>query len=153
MLAAVGGADVSLRASDDFVCSTFDGFADSFDRSLESLHYRAPQLLRDALVASGLLPCPGSFRILDLGCGTGLCGPLLQLQALRLVVVDLSTMMLSKAAARGVYDQLNRAELTAWLAACAERFDVAVAADVLCYFHRQSRELTAAKRRRDSKCG
>jgi predicted TPR repeat methyltransferase len=42
--------------------------------------------------------------------------------------------MLSKAAARAVYDQLNCGELTGWLAQCAQRFDLAVAADVLCYF-------------------
>jgi predicted TPR repeat methyltransferase len=42
--------------------------------------------------------------------------------------------MLSKAAARAVYDQLNCGELTRWLAECAQRFDLVVAADVLCYF-------------------
>jgi SAM-dependent methyltransferase len=63
-----------------------------------------------------------------------LCGPLLRPLARRLVGVDLSPKMLSKAAARGVYDQLNCGELSAWLASCGQRFEVAVAADVLCYF-------------------
>ncbi|HKD54603.1 MAG TPA: tetratricopeptide repeat protein [Steroidobacteraceae bacterium] len=134
MLAAVGGAEVPERASDAYVRSTFDSFADSFDRKLETLHYRAPQLLCDAIAASALRPEGTALDVLDLGCGTGLCGPLLRSQARRLVGVDLSSMMLSKAAARGVYDQLNRAELTAWLVECGQRFDVAVAADVLCYF-------------------
>src|SRR5215469_9908521 len=73
MLAAVGGAAAPLRASDAYVCSTFDGFAESFDRNLEALRYRAPQLLHEALTAAGLLTRAGSLRVLDLGCGTGLC--------------------------------------------------------------------------------
>jgi predicted TPR repeat methyltransferase len=51
-----------------------------------------------------------------------------------LVGVDLSPNMLSKAAARAVYDQLNCAELTQWLASCGQQFELGVAADVLCYF-------------------
>src|SRR5215472_14266655 len=51
MLAANGGAAQPARASDDFVRATFDDFAESFDRSLEYLKYRAPQLLCDALTA------------------------------------------------------------------------------------------------------
>jgi predicted TPR repeat methyltransferase len=72
--------------------------------------------------------------VLDIGCGTGLCGPLWRPLSRRLVGVDLSPNMLSKAALRAVYDQLNCAELTGWLAECEQRFHVAVAADVLCYF-------------------
>jgi len=134
MLAASGGAEQPARAADDFVRATFDDFADSFDRSLEQLQYRAPQLLCEALTACGALERAGALEILDLGCGTGLCGPLLRPVARRLVGVDLSCKMLSHAAARGVYDQLNLGELTDWLVACNQRFDVAVAADVLCYF-------------------
>jgi predicted TPR repeat methyltransferase len=134
MLAASGGAEVPARASDGYVRTIFDDFAESFDRSLEQLQYRAPQLLCEAVTASGMLPRPGALEILDIGCGTGLCGPLLRPLARRLVGVDLSPKMLSKAAARGVYDQLNCGELSAWLASCGQRFEVAVAADVLCYF-------------------
>jgi predicted TPR repeat methyltransferase len=78
--------------------------------------------------------------VLDIGCGTGLCGPLWRPLSRRLVGVDLSPGMLSKAALRAVYDQLNCAELSGWLAACEQRFHVAVAADVFCYFG----ELSAA---------
>jgi predicted TPR repeat methyltransferase len=134
MLAATGGAEQPPRASDAYVRTTFDDFAESFDRSLEQLRYRAPQLLCEALTASGMLPRPGALEVLDIGCGTGLCGPLLRPLARRLVGVDLSPKMLSKAAARGVYDQLNCGELTEWLATCGQGFEVAIAADVLCYF-------------------
>jgi len=145
MLAAVGGAERPSRASDGYVRATFDDFAESFDRNLEELGYRAPQLLFDAVTQCGALQ-PGRVRgqdaqaadsrsdVLDIGCGTGLCGPLLRPMARRLVGVDLSPNMLSKAAARAVYDQLNCAELTHWLAECGQQFGLAVAADVLCYF-------------------
>jgi predicted TPR repeat methyltransferase len=42
--------------------------------------------------------------------------------------------MLALAAKRGVYDLLDEAELTAWLTATPETFDLAVCADTLCYF-------------------
>lgn len=133
MLAAMGGAERPMRASDGYVRATFDDFAESFDRNLEELGYRAPQLLFDAVMQSGAL-AQNSLDVLDIGCGTGLCGPLLRPIARRLVGVDLSPNMLSKAAARAVYDQLNCAELTYWLAECRQQFGLAVAADVLCYF-------------------
>jgi predicted TPR repeat methyltransferase len=134
MLAASGGTGCPSRASDAYVRSTFDDFAESFDQSLQLLQYRAPQLLHDAVTSADVLPRTEDLDVLDLGCGTGLCGPLLRPIARRLVGVDLSPQMISRAAARGVYDQLNCAELTEWLAACDRTFELAVAADVLCYF-------------------
>lgn len=130
MLAACGGSGCPARASDAYVRTTFDDFAESFDRSLELLQYRAPQLLQEAVMAPGVLPRTVDLEVLDLGCGTGLCGPLLRPSARALVGVDLSPRMLSLSAARGVYDQLNCAELTEWLAACGRTFDLAMAADV-----------------------
>jgi predicted TPR repeat methyltransferase len=136
MLAAMdSGSGQPERASDDYVRATFDDFADSFDQQLESLQYRAPQILKnviDATLASS--PANTRFNVLDLGCGTGLCGPLFQPLARRLVGVDLSSKMLAKAAARGCYQQLNFAEIGQFLRQCPERFDLALAADVLCYF-------------------
>ena len=42
--------------------------------------------------------------------------------------------MLGKARERGAYDELVRAELTAYLEANRQRFDTLLSADTLCYF-------------------
>jgi predicted TPR repeat methyltransferase len=145
MLAALGGAERPTRASDGYVRATFDDFAESFDQNLEELGYRAPQLLADAVKQSEALVGREGLDVLDIGCGTGLCGTLLRPIARCLVGVDLSPNMLSKAATRAVYDQLNCAELTQWLADCGRQFDLAVAADVLCYFGDLSTALINAR--------
>ncbi len=131
--AAITGENVPLRASDDYVSTVFDKFAASFDSSLSQLGYRAPELCAAALAER--IPVPRQdLAVLDAGCGTGLCGPSLKPYARVLEGIDLSAGMLAKAAARGVYDHLEKAELTAALAARPGAFDVIVSADTFCYF-------------------
>jgi len=133
MLAACSGRDVPPRASDAFIERTFDSFAATFDSKLASLSYRAPELVTEMLERSRVTPSK-SLDILDAGCGTGLCGPLIAPYARRLVGVDLSEGMLVEARNRNVYDELLRSELSAYLAGCSEMFDVIVSADTLVYF-------------------
>ena len=121
------------RASDAYVEKVFDQFAASFDTQLATLQYRAPQFVAEAL--AGVLPAPASqYDIADLGCGTGLCGPLLKPWARSLVGCDLSAGMLERAAPRGVYDALEKSELVQFLAGRPGAFDVLVSADTLIYF-------------------
>jgi predicted TPR repeat methyltransferase len=87
-----------------------------------------------------------ALDVLDAGCGTGLCGPLLRPQAKRLVGLDLSRAMLDRAQARGSYDQLIQAELTAWLSIAQAAFDAIVSADTLCYFGPLPAVLAGARR-------
>ena len=94
MLAACSGRDVPPRASDGFVEKTFDSFAGSFDAKLAQLLYRAPELVARMLADSGV-EATKSLDVLDAGCGTGLCGPLIAPYARRLVGVDLSAGMLT----------------------------------------------------------
>jgi predicted TPR repeat methyltransferase len=134
MLAACSGEDVPARASDEYLRSTFDNFANNFDEQLlRRLDYHAPELLV-ANLTEVLGEPGGDLKVLDAGCGTGLCGPLLRPYANRLAGVDLSPRMLAKAQARGSYDELHEAELTAFLVANEAEFDLIASADTLIYF-------------------
>ena len=132
-LAACTGEGAPERASDAYVEKLFDNFAPTFDAKLSSLGYRAPQVVADAVAAA--LPAPSrGLAVADIGCGTGLCGPLLRPWADRLVGCDLSGAMLELAGQRNAYDELHKAELTAFLRERPNGFDVVVSADTLIYF-------------------
>ena len=133
MLAACSGKDVPPRASDAFVESTFDSFAASFDAKLAKLQYRAPNLVAAMLAADEPEPSK-RLDVLDAGCGTGLCGPLIAPYARRLVGVDLSAKMIAHANERNVYDSLVKSELTTYLSSVRSAYDVIVSADTLVYF-------------------
>ena len=121
------------RASQDYVKRTFDGFAETFDSLLSRLDYCVPERL--GKIANELVDDQdrGTLRIVDLGCGTGLCGQYLKDLASQLIGVDLSPMMLAKAKERNQYDELVEAELTQYLIDCTEPFDLIVSADTLIY--------------------
>lgn len=79
MAAALDAAEAPTRASDEYVKATFDNFAPTFDQQLvEKLGYRGPEIVGEAIAT--LIPSPGgTLDVLDIGCGTGLCGPILRL--------------------------------------------------------------------------
>ncbi len=134
-LAAFGGAEVPQRASDAYVEQEFDGFARTFDAQLAALGYRAPQWVLEAVAHVAGEP-RRQWNILDVGCGTGLCGPLLRPYASAMAGVDLSAKMLDLARPRAVYDRLVKAELVAFLEQRDDVYDLVVSADTLCYFGR-----------------
>lgn len=143
MLAACTGREVPARASNGFVQKTFDSFAASFEAKLEMLSYRAPALVAAMLEDSGLAK-EKRLDVLDAGCGTGLCGPLVAPYARRLVGIDLSRGMLVQAREKGLYDALVNAEITEFLGGNRETFDVIVSADTLVYFGDLAGALSAA---------
>jgi predicted TPR repeat methyltransferase len=145
MRAACTGRDVPVRASNAFVEKTFDSFAASFESKLEQLSYRAPALVAAMLENSGLQPSK-RLDVLDAGCGTGLCGPLVAPYARRLVGVDLSAGMLAHAKEKNVYDALMKTDLTEYLRDNSEAFDLIVSADTLVYFGDLESVLAAAAR-------
>ncbi len=142
-LAACLGQAAPERASNAYVEQVFDSFARSFDVKLEKLHYRAPELVTEALRAAAGAP-QGRLDICDAGCGTGLCGPLLRPWARHLVGCDLSVGMLKQARPRKVYDALHQAELVYYLDTQPEAFDMIVSADTLCYFGALGAAMAAA---------
>jgi predicted TPR repeat methyltransferase len=133
MLSACTGENVPARASDSYVQQSFDSFAASFESKLAKLAYRAPALVGAMLDDAGLEPS-GQLDVLDVGCGTGLCGPLIRKYARRLTGVDLSAGMLAQAREKQIYDELLQVELTGFLRDHPGAFDAIVSADTLVYF-------------------
>lgn len=113
-----------------FVETLFDQYAEKFDVSLlEKLSYRVPELLFEQIMATG----PRRFaQAVDLGCGTGLMGERLRGVADHLEGFDLSSAMLRKAAAKGIYDRLEKADVTA-LDLKGKNPDLVSASDVFMY--------------------
>lgn len=145
LLAAATGQGTPARANDDYVRQLFDDFAASFDENLTALGYRAPELVIERLRQE--IGSDGSdvqLDILDAGCGTGWCGPLLRPLAWRLVGVDLSKAMVEKARGRQVYDELVVEELSRFMRERPNSFDVVASADTLVYFGSLAEPLAAA---------
>jgi len=132
MYSSCSGEEPPSRASNEYIVSVFDQFADSFDAKLAKLAYRAPALVCEAL--SGATGSATGFDILDAGCGTGLCGPLLRPLAASLDGVDLSPSMIGKAKLLDTYDALVVDELVALMHERISAYDIVVSADTLVYF-------------------
>jgi predicted TPR repeat methyltransferase len=132
-LSCLGGLDTMARADPGFMVFMFDKFAATFDSHLvDKLGYRAPWQLQETL--SGIIkPVENSLDILDMGCGTGLCGPLLRPWARRLVGVDIAPRMIEEARKREIYDELVVDDIVHCLDRSPTSYDLLVAADVFIY--------------------
>lgn len=102
---------LSAQAPVSYVSKVFDDYADRFDQHLQQvLEYKIPSLIAQELkpvFASSSVP----WRVLDLGCGTGLVGQEIASFVTHLVGVDLSEKMLLKAQARQIYHRLVQSDL------------------------------------------
>jgi len=130
-LASVDGGRAPSTAPRKYVESLFNDYAAQFDQHLVgALHYAAHTQLIAGLVDSA----DGRYaNTLDLGCGTGLCGPLVRPMTDRLTGVDLAPAMLLRAHTLGAYDKLVKMDGVQYLERSNDRFDLILAADVFIY--------------------
>ena len=132
MLAALSG-ETTAAAPRDYVEETFDAYAGRFDRHLTGqLQYTVPKVLQE-IVATVLGEGGQIERMLDLGCGTGLAGEAFRPMARQLHGIDISAGMLAQAAAKKLYDLLEREDIAVWLQRCRRRYDLIIATDVFVY--------------------
>lgn len=130
-LSALRGQEGPLQPPRTYVENLFDQYAEDFDSHLvDSLQYRGHRHLIDHL------PGPPAARfgwVLDLGCGTGLSGPLIRPRTDHLCGIDLAAGMIEQARRTGLYDHLEQTDANEFLARCPTRWDLILATDVLIY--------------------
>ncbi|MDI6746034.1 MAG: tetratricopeptide repeat protein [Rhodocyclaceae bacterium] len=129
-LASVRGTESPASPPRKYVETLFDSYAGDFQEHLvEQLQYQAHEsLLRPLIGAGQRFPA-----VLDLGCGTGLCGRLIHPLADAVDGIDVSSVMLEEARQLGVYRNLIHADLAPFLAETGLRADLVLAADVFIY--------------------
>ncbi|MCB1470228.1 MAG: methyltransferase domain-containing protein [Rhizobiaceae bacterium] len=129
-LQLAGQEQPGMGSTSGFVETLFDQYASSFDKALVGkLDYHVPELLLDAIRAQA---GDTSELAIDLGCGTGLMGERLRPFTRNLEGYDISTEMLRKAAAKKLYDRLQKTDLQTMVYSGLPA-DLVVAADVFIY--------------------
>jgi predicted TPR repeat methyltransferase len=142
-LASVRDGNGPATAPRRYVEQLFDDYAADFQSHVvETLGYRGFEALLKPLVDAGK-----RYRhVLDLGCGTGLCGRLIAPHADIVDGVDISGAMLEQARKLGVYRELVHADIGAFLTATTLQPDLIVAADVFIYVGDFAAILRSARR-------
>jgi len=143
MLRALGCGDTPQKPDRRYISRLFDRFAPEFDRVLTQLEYSVPDFTPRWMQSTFGEPAK-QLRVLDAGCGTGLCGQHLRPWAGDLAGVDLSSQMLEHARLRAIYDTLEHADLVEFMLGTPNRFDLVFAGDVLCYFGDLAEVIAAA---------
>lgn len=122
-----------LTSPPEYITNLFDAYADHYDEHLlHSLEYKVPVLLKEAINQYRPLQ-KNTYNILDLGCGTGLCGEVFKPYAKKFIGVDLSPNMLAQAKEKNIYDELVCEELATFLQDKKFAYDMIIAGDVLVY--------------------
>lgn len=114
-----------------YLLETFGAEAETFEELLVNrLRYRIPGLFHRRLA---MLARNRKLRILDIGCGTGLCGLVARDFASHLTGVDVVPAMIRLAEEKAIYDELITGEMVEVLNSRTDSFDVVMAGDVLLY--------------------
>jgi predicted TPR repeat methyltransferase len=130
--AAIRGT-MTARSQAAMAVELFDRLAQGYDATLAALGNRGPQMLAQVLDRLAL-PKTRRLEVLDAGCGTGLCAPLLRPYARTLHGVDLSPGMLTQAHKKRLYNRLTCSDLASIGTLPAGPFDLIASSDVLVYF-------------------
>lgn len=127
-----------------YVAALFDEYADDFQSHLiQHLKYQAHETLLAPLRVGGQrFPL-----VLDLGCGTGLCGQLIRAHADAVDGVDLAQAMVEQARASGAYRRVEQGDLLGFLRSQTAPADLVIAADVFIYVGALDEVFSAVRQR------
>lgn len=136
MSSAMLNVDHVSQISNGYVQNIFNAFADDFEEVLGDLDYAVPSQMETALEVLSQNVKLKKMKILDVGCGTGLCGVYLKKYAKfkGLDGVDISEKMLAIAKSKKIYNHLYNQDLCKFLSEHQNSYDLINAADVFTYF-------------------
>lgn len=128
-----GKSEEAAKYGQGYAESLFDDYAANFEDALvKDLNYATPEnfrkILKDNLGKKWQMP-----SALDLGCGTGLVGEVIDDHVELLDGVDLSEGMLDVAEKKELYSQLHKGDIVNFLKEHKDQYDLMVAGDVLVY--------------------
>ncbi len=130
LLNALSQKNMPDAAPVEYLQHLFDQYAPYYDEHLiKYLHYQVPELLYHAVIEHGH---PENWRILDLGCGTGLTGEKFRSCAKELIGIDISPQMIAIAKEKNIYNQLKIIDVKEALTEF-HHLDLILAADVFTY--------------------
>jgi len=117
----------------NYLKNYFNDYAETFEKHLiTNLHYSIPIVFSN--IINDKYGINYSFKkILDLGCGTGLCGNQIKNNYQSLTGIDISMEMLKKAKEKSIYSELQCCDIINFLTKTNEKYELIIAGDVLIY--------------------
>jgi len=124
-LAHIGEEEIPDKPALPYLKNFYDSYAVNYDEYLiNRLSYKCPDIILDSMKKQHI----SNVDVLDLGCGTGLCGVAIKSITRSLVGVDLSQPMLAVASQRSMYDNLADSDIYEFMSQKQNQYDVIVAA-------------------------
>ena len=132
-LATVDDDTVLDKPENDYIRRLFDDYSETFDEDIAKVNYEVPKKLAEIAKQYVTPSDNGQLSIIDIGCGTGLCGVEFKKFAHYLKGIDISPGMIKAAMRRGVYNDLEENEILTALVKHQNDTDLVVSADVFVY--------------------
>jgi predicted TPR repeat methyltransferase len=130
---ALSGGQTPERSPNAYVKNLFNHYASYYEKHLQThLHYDVPDQLMRAIEEEAQCRASEDWRVLDLGCGTGLMGEKIKHLADHLTGVDVSPNMIQQAERKNIYNDLMIGDVNNIFDSQAD-MDLVVAADVFTY--------------------
>jgi predicted TPR repeat methyltransferase len=133
IISALSGGQTPERSPNAYVKNLFNHYASYYEKHLQThLHYDVPEQLTRAIEEEAQCGANEDWRVLDLGCGTGLMGEQVKHLASHITGVDVSPGMIQQAERKQIYNDLMIGDLNNIFDSQAD-MDLVVAADVFTY--------------------
>jgi predicted TPR repeat methyltransferase len=134
-LAKLNAGEIPKRYPAAVMLTTYEKKAQNWDTDIQlpGKEFLGPKHVREVLEELKLMQAR-QLDVLDIGCGTGVCGEYLRGYARHMEGVDLSPHMVAQAQKKSYYDKLECADAISYMQGRDRTFDLIIASGVLILF-------------------